>query len=307
MDARSDSSKPSGPFFMPPKRSSSRSRVAVIAGLSVAMLAATREAAAFCRTTTCDQGTEDCQKNARGCVRDGVPVVWQKLPITYRFYKKGSAKIGDNDGLRDAVKAAFDTWSKVQCSGGRTSVRFVEGADITTDKPLKQKEASTPFGIYFRDASWPHNDADESLALTNQIYGERTGNIDYADIEVNTANNDFSLDGGDGVDFQAVMIHEAGHYLGLAHSDVADSIMVARYCQNADRCNGDLDSLRALSDDDKDAVCAIYPPDHSDDATPVVTGGCETTSGTTKRDLASGFALVFLAASVIRRRLRTSR
>ena len=45
-----------------------------------------------------------------------------------------------------------------------------------------------------------HTDADESLALTNQIYGEVTGNIDYADIKVNTANNDFSLDGKDGID-----------------------------------------------------------------------------------------------------------
>jgi hypothetical protein len=283
-------------------------RLLFIAGLaSLAMLTTAREAAAFCRTTTCDPGTEDCRKNDRGCIRDGVPVVWQKLPITYRFYKKGSKKIGDNDALREAVKAAFDTWSKVECRDGRTSVRFVEGADVSSDKPLDAKEASVPFGIYFRDASWPHNDADESLALTNQIYGERSGNVDYADIEVNTANNTFSLDGGDGVDFQAVMIHEAGHYLGLAHSDVSDSIMVARYCQDADRCNGDLETLRELSTDDRNAVCAIYPPDNSDRGSPTpATGGCATSTRSTK-DLASGFALVFLASALIRRRLRAPR
>jgi hypothetical protein len=285
-------------------RSMLSQRLIVIAGLSVAMFMTARDAAAFCRTTTCDVGSEECAKNDRGCIRDGVPVVWQKLPITYRFSKKGSTKIGDDDdALRAAVKKAFDTWSKVDCRDGRTSVRFVQGADISTDKPLNAKEASTPFGIYFRDKSWPHNDADESLALTNQIYGERSGNIDYADIEVNTANNTFSLDGGDGVDFQAVMIHEAGHYLGLAHSDVEDSIMVARYCQNADRCNGDLATLRELSTDDRNAVCQIYPPDHSDDSTvPPTTGGCTATTMRAPKDLATAFALVFLTTAILRRR-----
>ena len=278
-------------------------RLLIIAGLSMAMLTAAREAAAFCRTTTCDVNTEDCRKNARGCIRDGVPVVWAKLPITYRFYRKGSKKIGDNDALRKAVKRAFETWEKVECQGGRTSVRFVQGADVTTDKPLNKKEGPTPFGIYFRDSEWPHNDSDESLALTNQIYGVRSGTIDYADIEVNTANNEFSLDGADGIDFQSVMIHEAGHYLGLAHSNVDDSIMVARYCQNAERCNGDVASLRELSDDDRDAVCAVYPPSRDDDPPPDT--GCATTSSPNK-DLASGFALVFLATALVRRRMHRS-
>lgn len=279
-------------------------RLLLAVALAIGMLTATRGAEAFCRTTTCDVGSENCQKNERGCVKSGVLVVWEKLPITYRFYRKGSKKIGDNEALRDAVRNAFDKWEQVECRDGRTSVRFVEGADITTDKPLNKKEAATPFGIYFRDTEWPHTDADESLALTNQIYGEVTGNIDYADIEVNTANNDFSLDGKDGIDFESVMIHEAGHYLGLAHSNDENSIMVARYCQNADRCNGDVDSLRELSDDDRDAVCAVYPPG-KEDRVPADPAGCETTS-TPRRDLAGGFALCFLAIAVVRRRLRAS-
>lgn len=269
------------------------------------MLSTAREAAAFCRTTTCDASSEECRKNKNGCVRDGVPVVWDKLPITYRFSKKGSKKFDDNDALRDAVRNAFKKWEKVECRDGRTSVRFTEGSDVSSDKPLNKKEASTPFGIYFRDSEWPHSDGDESLALTNQIYGERSGTIDYADIEVNTANNEFSLEGADGIDFESVMIHEAGHYLGLAHSNVESSIMVARYCENADRCNGDVDSLRELSDDDKDAVCAVYPPGKEDDSTAIPPAGCETASSA-PRDLAGVFGIVFLASALVRRRLRVS-
>lgn len=284
-----------------------RSRVAIPVGVVAALLLAERPASAFCRTTTCDLGTEECQKNAKGCVRDGVPVVWEKLPITYRFYKKGSKKLTDDDAVRDAIRKAFAVWSKVECEDGRTAVRFVEGPDVSSDKPLGEKKAAQPFGIYFRDSDWPHNDADESLALTNQIYGERSGTIDYADIEVNTANNTFALDGKDGIDFQSVMIHEAGHYLGLAHSNVTDSIMVPRYCADANRCNGDLAAQRDLADDDRDAVCAVYPPsrDTSSAVTPQ-TAGCVTTSGT-RKDLFQGVGLVFLVGAVVRRRLRSSR
>lgn len=276
---------------------------------AIVVLATTREASAYCRTTTCDMGTEDCRTNDKGCIRDGVPVVWSHLPIVYRFYKKGSAKIGDDKALRTAVKDAFNTWSSVQCSKGRTSVRFQQGDDITADKPLESKQASQPYGIYFRDKAWPHDDDNESLALTNQIYGERTGTIDYADIEVNTFANVFTLDdqNAEGIDFQSVMIHEAGHYLGLAHSLDKDSIMVARYCQSSDRCDLDTEAKRALSTDDEDAVCAVYPPAAPDaSADEPATAGC-TQSGTKSAELANAFALVFLASAILRRRLRSSR
>jgi hypothetical protein len=241
-----------------------------------ASLAFAGEAGAYCRTTTCAPGDDACTTDESGCSRGGVPLTWRTLPIEYRFSSLGSSKL-DSRAARVAVQRAFDTWSSVTCDGERTSLRFVQGPDIRGGKPEGATRAREPFGIYFRDESWGHDDDDESLALTNQLFGELTGKIEYSDIEINTFENVFALDdarAGDqapqdgagvaasteGVDLQAVVTHEVGHYIGLAHSHVPDSIMVARYCQSGARCGGSDEVMRGLADDDVSAVCALYPP-----------------------------------------------
>lgn len=228
---------------------------------SIAVLLDSPDAHAFCRSTACEPSVETCAKDDDGCPRTGAPLSWRKLPLTYRFYGGGSAKL-DNDRARESVRRAFQTWSNVTCSEKRTSLRFEEGDDIPGREPLiGPAPAKVPFGIYFRDEDWPYDDGDEALALTNQKYGKINGYIDYSAIEVNTTSREFRLsDDEQGIDFQAVMTHEVGHYIGLAHSLVESSIMVASYCQSSDRCGTSTDQSRALSEDDVAAVCAIYPP-----------------------------------------------
>jgi hypothetical protein len=166
------------------------------------------------------------------------------------------------DGVREATRRAFQAWSNVTCNGKRTSLRFEEGADIPGTHPLVgSSPAKIPFGIYFRDDTWPYADGNESLALTNQKYGKTNGWIDYSAIEVNTTDREFRLtDSAAGIDLQAVLTHEVGHYIGLAHSQVGDSIMAPSYCQSADRCGTSADQARALAEDDITAVCAMDPP-----------------------------------------------
>lgn len=269
------------------------------------LLGGERAALAFCRTTTCDPNAGDeCRKNANGCIRDGVPLKWKTSPIVYRFYSEGSAKL-DDAKMRQAVRRAFAEWSEVECADGRTSLRFEEGDDVSEDKPLNMKEAPEKFGIYFRDEEWPHQNSEDSLALTNQIYGKVTGTIDYADIEINTTTTKFALsDKDDGVDFQAVVTHEVGHYIGLAHSTDPDSIMVPRYCESKDRCGDSVDQSRQLAEDDKRAVCAAYEPEIERSTEPP--GACATTATKTSSLTGSSmtFGLGFLAFSMARRRLR---
>lgn len=267
-----------------------------------------RVATAYCRLTTCDQGSgKNCLKNDSGCIREGVPLVWKTSPIVYRFSAAGSSKL-DKSSAREVIRRAFGEWENVQCSRGRTSLRFKEGPDIGKNKPIGKNKASEPFGIYFRDTQWSHDDADESLALTYQTYGEVTGTIDYADIEINTAEVEFSLTDAEtgGTDLQAVVTHEVGHYIGLAHSLDADSIMVARYCQNnTTRCAESIDKKRGLADDDIRAVCVLYEPPRA--PTPE-SSGCRTSSEASSpmssREVLGAGALSFVAVALVRRRRR---
>jgi len=283
-----------------------------LAGAAFLLIGAlsSREAVAFCRSTTCDPGTTTCTPDQNGCPGIGTPLTWRELPLTYRFQKTGSEKL-DNEAARESVREAFSVWSNVKCGGKRTSLRFKEGPEIRSAKPKgKKQKASEPFGIYFRDDGWPYDDGDESLAITNQTFGLINGYIDYSDIEINTTDRTFAIAAEEeGIDLQSVVTHEIGHYIGLAHSQVQDSIMVARYCQSGDRCGKSVEKARALADDDIDAVCAMYPPGGKSGVAyePLDPSSCSASplSGRASGTLAGSAVILGITVLVARRRRRT--
>jgi hypothetical protein len=216
-----------------------------------------QSAFAYCRTTTCNPKKATC-KMVEGCSRTGAPVSWTVSPIPYRFHGIDPKKL-DADEARGSIRLAFERWTQVVCDNGkRTSLVFQELPMIPAYTPRGQ----VPFGIYFRDDRWAHDDAEETLALTTHFFGPTSGEIRYGDIEVNTGQHTFKTrDDGEGTDLEAVITHEVGHYIGLAHSPDKASIMVPSYCQaGSDRCRGSIAASRDLADDDVAAVCALYPP-----------------------------------------------
>jgi MYXO-CTERM domain-containing protein len=228
--------------------------VSVVTTLALGTTAARAEA--YCRTTTCNAKTENC-RIVDGCPRSGTPIVWPSLPIPFRFHGRPPEHL-DRDEARGSIRLAFARWTEVVCPGGRrTSLRFEEGPEM----PAAQARGKEPFGIYFRDDGWPHDDVNETLALTTQLFRDRSGEVQYSDIEVNSGQHQFALrDTDKGKDLEAIITHEVGHYIGLAHSPERDSIMTPQYCQDEKRCSTTKELARDLGEDDIAAVCALYPP-----------------------------------------------
>jgi hypothetical protein len=218
-------------------------------------------ARAYCRTTTMHEPVP-YDPVASGCWTQGTPLAWQAgADIGYSLSKAASDQLSLADATRVA-DAAFDTWNTVECPG---SVALnVQAYD---EGPVSEEAAADDCGlvpcdptyhdpqhvIVFDDVAWPHDDPNNTLALTTVTYGVDDGRIFDADIEVNTAQHTITAaepppDGS--YDLQAILTHEAGHFFGLAHATETTPIMYAQYQPGA----------IALTSDDVAGVCAIYPP-----------------------------------------------
>jgi MYXO-CTERM domain-containing protein len=119
------------------------------------------------------------------------------------------------------------------------------------------KDGPNQHVIIFDDSSWPHDDSNNTLALTTVTFDSTTGEIYDADMEINTAQQTLTVHDpipADGYDLASIVTHETGHFLGMAHSGDTRATMYAHYRQGAT-------SMRDLTQDDVSGICSIYPPD----------------------------------------------
>ncbi len=127
-----------------------------------------------------------------------------------------------------------------------------------------------------------------TLALTSMTYDDITGEIFDADVEINSANNLITTgDTNIGADLVSIVTHEAGHFLGLAHSEKATATMFGNYSP------GD-PFMRDLDPDDVAAICAAYPQGR-----PVASSSCEPRRGFTKQcsdELSTGGCGCYIAS-----------
>lgn len=229
-------------------------RLALTAAFALASLSLSADALAYCRTTSCgDKGTgEKC--NPVGAVECGTPLFWESPCVGFSVQKDASKHVSF-ETTETVLKAAFASWTGAACDGGgNPRIKVVELAPaVCTEHEYNQTKANTNL-IVFRDDAWPYMGSSATLALTTVTYNLDTGEIYDADMEFNSFEHHFTTD--DLLvqyDLQAIMAHEAGHFLGLAHSVTFDATMYADYKQ------GDK-SLRDLTADDIAGMCAIYPP-----------------------------------------------
>ena len=213
------------------------------------------EAQAFCRTTTCDPQTE-CNYDSRGCTDVGLPLVWKGGCVSYSVQRDASpARNVDYDTIHEIVGKSFERWTDADCGGDAPSLSTSDLSPVNCSEPEYNSNNPNANVIMFRDDDWPYAGANATLALTTITFNFETGEIFDADIEVNSFKTRLST--SDSVvefDLEAIITHEAGHFLGLSHSHITDSTMFVEYEK------GDL-SFRDLSSDDEAGMCAAYPPD----------------------------------------------
>lgn len=279
---------------------------------------------AYCRTTTCDPRQEACGP-PQGCPTRGIPLFWPNACVSFSVQKHGS-RLRDlaYEPVRDTIQDGFRAWINADCGGGtRPSIKISnfnaeDGVSCSRQEYNQGRDSGNANIWMFRDDAWPYANSNETLALTTITFNVENGEIYDADVEINSYDENKNLSIGDGrigSDLLSIVTHEAGHFLGLAHSEEKEATMFPQYMPGQTK-------LRTLDPDDVQGICDIYPaerdvrsescePRHgfaskcggsSDD------GGCTTSSGPARPGgLAVLAAVSALAASAAGLRVRSRR
>jgi hypothetical protein len=236
-------------------RSSSRPALLAFAATLAVASSHCRQALAYCRATTCDPSMGSCGKSAHACQTKGVPLQWKDGSIELLVDKAGSQSLGISGAdTQQAVEAAFSTWMSADCPGGghpsftaNTELESGLRADYSEDGPNQSV-------VLYEDGRWPYETG--AVAKTLLAFTLDAGDMVDADVVFNSADFPLATDptSTSEVDLEAVLTHELGHVLGLAHSDAPGATMQPETQGFATA------ALKTLEPDDMDGICAIYPP-----------------------------------------------
>jgi hypothetical protein len=226
-------------------------------------IAAPITAEAYCRSTTC---TGDCPRDADGCKTSGEKLYWKGGCVGFSLQENGSVHI-PMKYIEQVAQKSFVAWTELDCPDGLSTISFSELDPVACHEAEYNSGGTNANAIIFQDYKWKYTSVDNTLAKTTVTFDADTGEILDSDIEVNHANNNFTIN--DDVveyDLQSVLTHEIGHFIGLDHSPDFTATMYAGYEP------GTIDQ-RTLEQDDVDAACAVYPPSRQVSCDPTPKGG----------------------------------
>lgn len=247
-----------------------RCALLVAASLAAAILTSPRSAGAYCRETT--QGVPPgYDPTATGCISQGVPLVWPSMPVTYQIERETTQQV-TLDEVTPIVDRSVAKWAVAACPSEAAVVHPAlsfsnrgatdAGYEPCDGSPCGFSVDDAPHVVIFRDQGWPYDDPAQTVALTTLYYGVESGHIFAADMEINSAQHTIVTTEpppAGTYSLEAIVTHEAGHFIGLAHSQVDSAVMFAYYQPGA----------VSLTPDDIAGVCAAYPQSSGAQA-----GGC---------------------------------
>ena len=282
------------------------------AALALSMVLCEGSASAFCRSRACEFDkalSVPCKKDPLGCPTNGAELYWPTPSFDMWVNHNGSIKENiSGEQLRDLLKQALASWTTATCGSSSPTIavgkiELMEDDDaiaaglVQPSKATSDDPAVTTSIVTFIDQGWMKESAD-AIALTTTSFGTQSGRIFGADVELDSTDFRFTLDGDPSPEYDllSVLTHETGHVLGLADLTTPGPTMYGRYTEL-----GSTDK-RSLESDDEEGICTIYPAGRFDKDGGCgcrVAGSSGSHSGTW---LGVGFAALGLAAR--RRRAR---
>lgn len=240
-----------------------RGRVCVAFGfliLGLMQIAAPERAHAYCRESTTSSPSGDCDNT-----EDSILLYWERNCMTYVFHRSVFPRVPMGESfVRDAFAASFQTWADVDCPGTRTPflVAQASGSTTTLDAEFLYNQPNESVVLLRNGEEWrvlPDHDA-LALALTLIWHDKKTGEILDVDMELNGGAGTFTdceatRCGSRSIDLQNTVTHEAGHLLGLGHTNVRGATMQPSTTMSPET------EKRDLAADDTAGYCALELPD----------------------------------------------